>query len=560
MKSETVESRPLGLFGRLPRTGCIFLTLLVLGLPEFSRPAYSDQPSGPQRPAVAERRTKDRYGDPLPAFAVARLGTVRLRHDETVRGVAFSPDAKKVAAVADDVCLWSVADGRLLRRLDLSHDPSLHEALAWLLLIRPGGETIPAFAPDGNVLAVPCESKVLVWNLTGKGKARSLGEKDCAICGCVYSPDGKLLAWGSIDIPKGRSQTIVVCEAASGKVVRKIDVHARIERLRGSPKDNLVAAVLIDDTVEVWDIAKGTRVCVLTNPDEPIHFVAFSPDGEKLATGSKNGHFSVWSVRSGKRLLDIPFVLPSAQSVILDMAFVPSGKRLAAVVLDGDPNAPELVTWNATTGQRVEKTRLAWPCYSLVFSPDGKWVASPTGVTVALRRFPDGTDPLDIQGHVFSVPFVAFLPRGSLVSWGPEGRTFLWDVRTAKPIWELCNYDRYYPTVSGPQAVAVFPRRNLLAVAFRGRAIEVWNMAERKREKTLQVAKGQLLSALQFSPDGNSLACGDLQGNLWILDVQSGHTVRKWSRADLMGEGGGKALAAEASPFGRGLPHQRTRR
>ena len=258
---------------------------------------------------------------------------------------------------------------------------------------------IPAFAPDGNVLAVPCESKVLVWNLTGKGKARSLGEKDCAICGCVYSPDGKLLAWGSIDIPKGRSQTIVVCEAASGKVVRKIDVHARIERLRGSPKDNLVAAVLIDDTVEVWDIAKGTRVCVLTNPDEPIHFIAFSPDGEKLATGSKNGHFSVWSVRSGKRLLDIPFVLPAAQSVILDMAFVPSGKCLAAVVLDGDPNAPELVTWSATTGQRMEKTRLAWPCYSLVFSPDGKWVASPAGVTVALRRFPDGTDPLDIQGH-----------------------------------------------------------------------------------------------------------------------------------------------------------------
>src|SRR5262245_468766 len=70
----------------------------------------------------AQPRT-DHHGDPLPDGAVARLGTVRLRHHSGygLMGMACSPDGKVFATTGFDVGarLWDAATGKPLRQLDL---------------------------------------------------------------------------------------------------------------------------------------------------------------------------------------------------------------------------------------------------------------------------------------------------------------------------------------------------------------------------------------------------------------------------------------------------------
>ena len=54
------------------------------------------------RPDRVSQSAVDLYGDPLPAGAIARLGTLRLSHMSDAFGVAFSPDGKEIASVGGD--------------------------------------------------------------------------------------------------------------------------------------------------------------------------------------------------------------------------------------------------------------------------------------------------------------------------------------------------------------------------------------------------------------------------------------------------------------------------
>src|SRR5438046_636580 len=54
----------------------------------------------------------DSFGDPLPAGAVARIGTIRLRQPEEVQCLAFSPDDKLLVSSGGGIRFWNPATGK----------------------------------------------------------------------------------------------------------------------------------------------------------------------------------------------------------------------------------------------------------------------------------------------------------------------------------------------------------------------------------------------------------------------------------------------------------------
>ncbi len=108
-------------------------------------------------PAAAKSPRTDRYGDPLPEGAMARLGTVHFRHGRNVHSVAFSDDGQTLLSGSFDgtVRLWDRDTGKELRRF------------AELL---PYGIVRVAFSPDGKTAAaLAADSRIRFWEVaTGK--------------------------------------------------------------------------------------------------------------------------------------------------------------------------------------------------------------------------------------------------------------------------------------------------------------------------------------------------------------------------------------------------------
>jgi RNA polymerase sigma factor (sigma-70 family) len=159
-----------------------------------------------------EQPPTDRYGDPLPPGAIARLGTLRLRHQEMVRSVVFSRDGKTALAsdTQGNIVVWDVATGREVRHIQRD-TASPSETLA----LSADGKTL---ACGGN--GPGGKAHLYLWDIE-RSKLLSqheLGTRD-GVHHLLFTPDGKTLIVGHF------SNTIRVWDVASKKVTHELKGH-----------------------------------------------------------------------------------------------------------------------------------------------------------------------------------------------------------------------------------------------------------------------------------------------------------------------------------------------
>ncbi|MDE0087466.1 MAG: WD40 repeat domain-containing protein [Candidatus Poribacteria bacterium] len=129
------------------------------------------------------------------------------------------------------------------------------------------------------------------WNLPEGAKAR-LGKGE--ITNVAYSPDGNSIAVAT-------HIGIWLYDAQNYQELSLLTGHTRsIFSLAFSPDGQTLASGSRDKTIRLWDVRTGEHKKTFRGHTWFVLSIDFSPDGQTLANGSSDGTIHLWDVRTGK--------------------------------------------------------------------------------------------------------------------------------------------------------------------------------------------------------------------------------------------------------------------
>jgi RNA polymerase sigma factor (sigma-70 family) len=549
---------------KVKMTLVLALTLCVLaagaGMMAWPAPG-ADREAGASQPAEPAKRPRleagklsprtDLYGDPLPAGAIARLGTVRFRHGGWLMDVLVSPDGRTlISGGGHSVEIWDAQTGRrkweitfpqapphYVSGIDLSPDGKLlvvnryerNKMRFWDLAsgaeVYPFGDAAPEgirakFSPDGKLLAThdaQRPSSVSIWDVH-KGKKiwtiEGTGSLSWFVRSLAFSPDSKLLAFPG-------ETGIRVWDLVAGKELYRLDAGTKtpLGCVVFSADGKLLAAAGNpakhdkDHAIYLWDMATGKKAGTLKGHEGDIHALVVSPKDNVLASASRDGTIRFWDLQKRQEIARV--LAPQREYVALH--FSADGRGLVSGENDGvlrlwDVRKHEELAVSAEVGNSLLWVR---------FAPDGQTLISTEREQMGLW------DPLTGRPRrIFHKKSLwglrpALSPDGKTLATVDlkEGQIILWDVATGKLV-------RRFGEGGQPASIsscAFSPDGRRLAGGFYQEDIgRVWDVASGKELRQL---KGQHMArSIAFAPDGATLVSASVEAN-------SDYTVRLWKLA-----------------------------
>ncbi len=326
---------------------------------------------------------------------------------DAVSRVAFTSDGQNVVANEfDQVRFWSL-DGVVQQSF-----PDV-----------PSGFPLAAdFSPDSALLALQNADGLRIWRASDHTVLHAL-DVSFGAAALVFSPDGRLLAVAA-------EEGFQIWQTESGALLYELDGLAHDpRRVVFSPDGQWVAADGLGDnlTVGMWDLDTGALQFQVKGA-ALIGHILFSPDGQWLATAADHTNdldIRLWRMSDGA----LSHTLSGHKLQISALAFSPDGQMLASGEGNYARRSADVRVWRASDGELLQ-TLSDHPdrITDLAFTDDGLlYVAS--GNRVYVWRVSDGTLLYRLEGHTFAVSDLALSPDGATLATGSrDGTVRLWAV------------------------------------------------------------------------------------------------------------------------------------
>jgi len=454
------------------------------------------------------------------------VGRPLASHGDAVFGIAFSPDGKTLASSSrsdHNLILWSLDTREPVGPAITAHD---------------GAAVTVAFSPDRRTLATGGAGTILFWDLqTRQPSGPPLRGHSSNVVSLAFSPDGLTLASGSWD------GTVILWDAADRKPLGPPlkASSGQVESVAFSP-DGKILASGGGSGIILWDVAGRQAIGPPMQHPGGVKSVAFGPDGRLLASGSGGtaGTVILWNVETRE---PIGPPLRGHMRWIDRVEFSPDGKTLASgggddVILLRDLASPHRL------GTTLPSYR--GPADAVAISRNSAVVAS--GICLErdvgtkdcvqggirlwnlasreeLRTLPTGCrgmpSSLVFRDDAATLVSVGCTEAGSDKSGCKGIGVQVWNVGTARPEPHCLGDDRKLSKTALSRNGEFVAAGSCESGSDASCEIRLWHIQTGRQVVAPLIGRLGMLSRLEFSPDGQTLASSSLD-NVIFWNLQTG--------------------------------------
>lgn len=412
--------------------------------------------------------------------------------------VAYSPCGRQVASgdYEGAIRLWNTQTGEAGLVL-------ISESLGWVhsVAYSPNGQLIVSGYDDGHIQ---------LWNAETGHPGHVLVGHTKHVSSVAFSFNNQWIASASADY------TVRLWDTETGALCNTLTGHSlNVECVKFSPTSSQFASTGLDSTVRIWELQD--LFASATEPNmgaqdltEPLPFVAYSPPGQNVISGNREGAIYEWDALSA----DPRLLRHSRNQEVACMAYSPNGLQIASA--SKSPNDYSVQLLDLATGElRLSLSGHDDTVRSLFYSSCSRWIATASDdETVGIW---DAQATSTILVHTFKnhASGIAFSPDGGRIAFGGYNKK-LWvhDASTGKL---LATLKGHIEPISG---VVYSPNGSLIGSSSWDNTARLWNTSTNKVGVILR-GHSNWVQCLAFSTCGKWIATGSRDWTVRLWDVQS---------------------------------------